>query len=249
MENNLKYIGIIPARYGSTRFPGKPLALINGKSMIKRVYEQASKASVLSKVLVATDDERIASHVKSFDGNWVITSDDHDSGTERCCEAMIKEWGQAATGFVVINIQGDEPYLRPQQINELAGCFNDPKVDIATLIKPVKKPETLVNPNHVKVVIDSNGFAIYFSRAAIPYLRNKTDHNLWPKEHIYYKHLGIYAYRADVLERIVKLPQGKLEQAESLEQLRWLENGYRIKTKVTDFESISIDTPEDLKNL
>lgn len=249
MNDVITYIGIIPARYGSSRFPGKPLALINGKSMIRRVYERASKAITLTKVIVATDDERIKKHVDDFGGNVVMTSSEHASGTERCHEAFKMNSNTDTSNQVIINIQGDEPFISPEQINELAYSFSDPNVDIATLIKKIEKPEALSNPNHVKVITDPAGFAIYFSRSVIPYLRNVKEMNTWPKQFTYYKHLGIYAYRDTILDQIVHLPTAKLEKAESLEQLRWLENGYRIKTILTDHESISIDAPEDIEKM
>jgi 3-deoxy-manno-octulosonate cytidylyltransferase (CMP-KDO synthetase) len=238
--------GIIPARYASTRFPGKPLALIGGKPMIRLVYEQASLA--LSSVYVATDDHRIYNAVRSFGGNAVMTSPDHRSGTDRCAEAaVIIENETGRTPGTIINIQGDEPFIRPDQISLLASCFDDKNVDIATLVRKVEKDEDLFNANQPKVVIGLSGDAIYFSRSVIPYLRGEKPEE-WASRHTYYKHLGIYGYRKDTLLKLTKLNPGPLETAESLEQNRWLENGFRIRTAVTKWESIGIDTPEDLEN-
>ena len=243
----MKFIGIIPARYASTRFPGKPLVDINGKSMIQHVYEQASK--VLEHVVVATDDKRIKNEIESFGGNVVLTSTKHRSGTDRCLEAYNKYKILKQESFdVVINIQGDEPFIHPEQIKLLQQCFNDPETQIATLIKEIENNEDIFNPNKPKVVLNKSGFAIYFSRSAIPNIRNK-DHSVWQKEHTFYKHIGIYAYLVEVLEIITQIPSSNLEIAESLEQLRWIENGYNIKTAITTHESISVDTPEDLANI
>jgi 3-deoxy-manno-octulosonate cytidylyltransferase (CMP-KDO synthetase) len=242
--NNLHFIGIIPARYASTRFPGKPLADIAGRSMIQRVYEQASKA--LDMVVVATDDQRIFDAVVAFGGKAVMTSGQHKSGTDRCYEALTKADG---TFDVVINIQGDEPFVRPEQIEELKACFDDAATQIATLVKPFSVNddfEVLFNANSPKVVFNANREALYFSRSIIPYYRNAA-HTEWLKKQTYYKHIGMYAYRSQVLAEITQLPQSPLELAESLEQLRWLENGYRIKVGITDTETIAIDTPEDLQ--
>jgi 3-deoxy-manno-octulosonate cytidylyltransferase (CMP-KDO synthetase) len=242
----MRFVGIIPARYASTRFPGKPLADINGKSMIQRVVEQARNAGSLSDVVVATDDERIETHVKSFGGKAVMTSPDHQSGTDRCFEA-IEQLGKG-NWDVVVNIQGDEPYILPQQIDLVCSCFTSPSVQIATLVKKVKDLEELVNVNSPKVIIDHHKQAIYFSRTPIPYYRGK-EQSQWLDLHTYYKHIGIYAYRSDVLESITRIAPSSLEMAESLEQLRWIENGYRIDVEVTDFESIAVDTPEDIHRL
>jgi 3-deoxy-manno-octulosonate cytidylyltransferase (CMP-KDO synthetase) len=237
--------GIIPARYASKRFPGKPLALIGNKPMIRLVYEQAS--SVLSSVFVATDDERIYDTVKGFGGNVVMTSPDHLSGTDRCAEAAaIIERDTGIAQETIINIQGDEPFIRPEQISLLASCFNDTNVEIATLIRRVERDEDLFNINQPKVVVDLSGNAIYFSRSVIPYLRGEQPEN-WASKHTYFKHLGIYGYKKDILLKLTKLSPGPLEIAESLEQNRWLENGFRIKTAVTNWESIGIDTPEDIE--
>jgi 3-deoxy-manno-octulosonate cytidylyltransferase (CMP-KDO synthetase) len=242
--------GIIPARYASTRFPGKPLALIGGLSMIRRVYEQCLKADSLNIVVVATDDERIAEHVKEFNGNVVMTSTDHRSGTDRCNEAlkhlMIHNPDQHYD--IVVNIQGDEPFINPSQINALTDCFSDPDVDIATLARRIDSVEELFNPNAVKVVTGNKKQALYFSRSPIPFIRNAAQDE-WITQGRFLKHLGLYAYRSDVLNAIAALPPGELENFESLEQLRWLENGYRISVELTDKEGVSIDTPEDLAKL
>ncbi|OAV67668.1 3-deoxy-manno-octulosonate cytidylyltransferase [Bacteroidales bacterium Barb6XT] len=241
----MKYIGIIPARYASTRFPGKPLADMKGKPMIQRVYEQVS--GVLDSVCVATDDSRIEAAVKAFGGQAVMTSGNHRSGTDRCQEAYAK----VGAGYdIIINIQGDEPFIRPEQIETLKACFADESVHIATLVKlfhPDDNFETaLFNPNSPKVVLNKNNEALYFSRSVIPYLRGK-HHSEWLSSHPYYKHIGLYAYRAEVLREITILPPSPLELAESLEQLRWLENGYKIKAGITHTETIGVDTPEDLE--
>ncbi len=238
----MKVLGVIPARFASTRFPGKPLAMIGNKSMIERVYQQAALANGLYAVIVATDDIRISDHVKSFGGEVVMTSTNHPSGTDRCAEAVSKfgkDWN------AVINIQGDEPFIKPEQIDLLVDCFSDVNVQIATLIKIIENTSELLNPNSPKVILKQNGDAIYFSRQPIPFLKGIEIAD-WCKNHTYYKHIGIYGYRTDILPILTKLPQGKLELAESLEQLRWIENGFTIRTKITDFETIAIDTPEDL---
>lgn len=244
MNTPITFTGIIPARYASSRFPGKPLVFIGDKQMIRLVYEQASKA--LSNVFVATDDERIYNAVTEFGGKVVMTATTHRSGTDRCAEAIeIIEKSSGKTD-VVINIQGDEPFIKPSQITSLMGCFDDPLVDIATLVRKVNPGEDLINPNQPKVVLSVNGYAIYFSRSVIPFFRDDEMNN-WSLRHTYYKHIGLYAYKTSILKKITSLPHGRLEDAESLEQNRWIENGYRIKTAVTEWESIGIDTPEDLK--
>lgn len=240
----MKILGVIPARYGSIRFPGKPLANIMGKPMIQRVYEQAKQCLLLDELIVATDDERIADCIQSFHGNVEMTPENLNSGTERCNEAVKKTLGGTAFD-VVINIQGDEPFVDPQQISQLAGCFLSEEVLIGTLIKKITQPDDLINPNVVKVVFDRNHKALYFSRHPIPYLRG-VEPAEWLNKTNYYKHIGIYGYRTRVLDKITQLPVSRLEEAESLEQLRWLENGYPIFVKETDYESISIDTPGDL---
>jgi 3-deoxy-manno-octulosonate cytidylyltransferase (CMP-KDO synthetase) len=240
----MKTLGIIPARYASTRFPGKPLIDIAGKSMIERVYEQAKKCVQLSEVVVATDDVRIYDHVIGFHGMPVMTSPDHQSGTDRCAEVAEKH----PEYDVIINIQGDEPYIDPQQISKLISCFNDPGTQIATLIKKLSTNEELHNANSPKVIINKNSEAIYFSRSPLPHIRGQEPQN-WLQHFTYFKHIGIYGYRADILQQITKLPVSPLEKAESLEQLRWVENGYKIKVAETEIETIAIDTPEDLKKL
>ena len=242
--NKLKYIGIIPARYDSTRFPGKPLAMIGGKMMIQRVWERVS--SVLEHVIVATDDERIIKAVESFGGEAVMTSKEHRSGTDRCNEAYIK----AGNGEdVIINIQGDEPFIMPEQITGVMKCFDDSTTQIATLVRPFsaeRSYQELEDWTTPKVVVSEDMTALYFSRSVIPYVRGKERED-WAQVHQFYTHVGMYAYRAEVLNEITKLPQSSLELAESLEQLRWLQNGYKIKVGTTDCPTIGIDTPEDLQ--
>lgn len=238
----MKIIGIIPARYESSRFPGKPLVDIGGKSMIQRVYEQAAKTNSLTDVFVATDDNRIYDHVLAFGGKAVMTDSTHQTGTDRCQEAFEKAFPDAN---YIVNIQGDEPFIKPEQIDLLTNCLTTENVEIATLVKKIEDQETLFNINTPKVVVTVDFFARYFSRQTIPYLRNIEQKN-WLTSHTFYKHIGIYAYRADVLKKITQLEPSSLEKVESLEQLRWLENGYQIKVAVTDFETIGIDTPEDL---
>jgi len=240
----MKFIAIIPARYASTRFPAKPLALLGGKPMIQRVYEQVSK--VLDRVVVATDDQRIFDVVSSFGGEVVMTSTDHRSGTDRCYEALCKQGDEFD---VVINVQGDEPFIDPSQLRAIMACFEDGTMDIATLVKPFLESdgvEALESPNTPKVVIGSDMSALYFSRSVIPFLRG-VERCDWLKKHIFYKHIGMYAFRCDVLRELTELPQSSLEIAESLEQLRWLESGYKIGVGITDVETMGIDTPEDLK--
>lgn len=244
----MKAIGIIPARFASTRFPGKPLIDIEGKTMIQRVYEQALKSEFLEKVIVATDDSRIEQHVKSFGGNVMITSDLHTSGTERCNEVIQNL--KYHKDDIVVNIQGDEPFINPEQINKLIAGFllEDDYIQIATLKKKISNQNEIFDSNVVKVVCSTNGNALYFSRSPIPYLRGQNQ-DKWLMQQVHYKHVGIYAYRVKSLEEIVKLKIGNYEKLESLEQLRWLENNYKIKVIETDKESISIDTPEDLKKI
>lgn len=240
----MKFLGIIPARYASTRFPAKPLAMLGGKTVIQRVYEQVS--GVMDDAYVATDDERIEAAVKAFGGKVVMTSVHHKSGTDRCYEAMTRIGGQFD---VVVNIQGDEPFIQPSQLHTIQACFQDPATQIATLVKPFTPQDglqALQNPNSPKVVLDKNRNALYFSRSVIPYLRG-VDSAEWLSRHTYYKHIGLYAYRTEVLKEITALPQSSLELAESLEQLRWLENGYVIKAGITEVETIGIDTPQDLQ--
>lgn len=240
----MKFLGIIPARYASTRFPAKPLALLGGKTVIQRVYEQV--VGILDDAYVATDDERIADAVVAFGGKVVMTSVNHKSGTDRCYEACTK----VGEGFdVIVNIQGDEPFIQPSQLLALKACFDDASTQIATLVKPFTAADTfdaLENVNSPKVVVNRHWDALYFSRSIIPYQRNaeKCD---WLLNHTYYKHIGLYAYRLEVLKELTALPQSSLELAESLEQLRWLENGYTIKVGISEIETIGIDTPQDLE--
>ena len=237
----MKFISIIPARYASTRFPGKPLALLCGKSVIQRVYEKVS--GIIEETWVATDDERIFNAVKDFGGKAVMTRNDHKSGTDRIEEAIEKIGGNFD---VVINVQGDEPFIQASQIKTVCDCFDDPSTEIATLGKPFGNDmDAVSNPNSPKIVVDKRGYAMYFSRSIIPFVRGK-DEKEWPFSYPFLKHIGLYAYRRNVLKEVTQLPQGELEKAESLEQLRWLENGYRIKVGLTDVETVGIDTPEDL---
>lgn len=240
----MKIIGIIPARYASTRFPGKPLVDINGKSMIRRVYEQALKASSLHYVVVATDDNRIADHVREFGGHAILTANNHQSGTDRCAEVVSKE----GSFDIAINIQGDEPYIDPSQIDLLASCFREASTQIATLVKEIKDSEELFNNNTPKVLLNTHQEAIYFSRATLPFLR-AIPVEKWLQHHKFYKHIGIYGYRSEILKALTRLPVSSLERAESLEQLRWIENGYRIKTAETTVETLAIDEPKDLQKV
>nr|WP_293488788.1 3-deoxy-manno-octulosonate cytidylyltransferase [Prevotella sp.] len=237
----MKFIGIIPARYASTRFPGKPLALLGGKPVIQHVYEKV--AAVLETAYVATDDERIYDAVKSFGGQVVMTRTDHKSGTDRIEEAIEKIGGE---WDVVVNVQGDEPFVAKSQLDTICHCFDDPTTQIATLGKPFESMEAVQNPNSPKIVVDNMGFAMYFSRSVIPYVRGK-EKSSWLTHYPFLKHLGIYAYRKDVLRQVTQLPQSSLEIAESLEQLRWLQNGFKIKVGTTDVETVGIDTPQDLE--
>ncbi|WP_164108452.1 MULTISPECIES: 3-deoxy-manno-octulosonate cytidylyltransferase [Sphingobacterium] len=240
----MKTIGIIPARYDSSRFPGKPLIDIGGTSMIQRVYNQAKHASSLNEVIVATDDTRIFDHVKSFAGNVIMTKKDHQSGTDRCAEVI-----ESIQGFeVAINIQGDEPFIDPLQINLLSSCFDNSHTQIATLIRKVETFEELFNENKPKVVINKNGEAIYFSRQAVPFLRG-TKKEDWLKQRPYYSHIGIYGYSVPVLKELAALPYSDIEAMEALEQLRWLDNGYKIHTATSSHTNEAIDTPEDLEYL
>ena len=257
----MKFMAIIPARYASTRYPGKPLAILGGKTVIQRVYEQVKSVlddvyvatdddrrvyeqvkSVLDDVYVATDDQRIFDAVVAFGGKAVMTRADHKSGTDRIEEAAEKIGLDAD---VIINVQGDEPFIQPSQIETLMHLFDAPETQIGTLGKLFESIEAIENPNSPKIVTDNRGFALYFSRSVIPYIRGK-ERNEWFGEYPFLKHLGVYAYRREVLAEVTKLPQSSLEKAESLEQLRWLQNGYRIRVGMTDIETVGIDTPEDL---
>lgn len=245
----MQILGIIPARYASTRFPGKPLALIGGRPMIEHVWRGVSDSGLMDRVVVATDDQRIADAVKAFGGDVMMTSTKHRSGTDRCGEVVSTLGDEAERYDVVVNIQGDEPRVAARQLDSVTRCFvDDPTTEIATLCKHIDSADELLSPNVVKVVCGLGGNALYFSRQPIPYLRGvETDQ--WLCRHDYYKHIGIYAFRRDVLQRVVTLAPSPLEVSESLEQLRWLENGMRISVRETDVENIAIDTPEDLKKL
>jgi 3-deoxy-manno-octulosonate cytidylyltransferase (CMP-KDO synthetase) len=247
MVKTKQFIGIIPARYASSRFPGKPLADIRGKTMIQRVYEQASKA--LSMVYVATDDDRIAGAVKAFGGKVVMTSLHHQSGTDRCAEAvLIAEQEQGLTYDVILNVQGDEPFIEPSQLELVKSCFTDERTQIATLARKISSREELFDPNRPKVVLNGNREAVFFSRSTIPFIRG-IDKDHWLTAHTFYGHIGLYGFRRDVLPEITTLQQSPLELAESLEQLRWIENGYRIAVRITTYDSSGVDTPEDLAKL
>ncbi|MBQ2460172.1 MAG: 3-deoxy-manno-octulosonate cytidylyltransferase [Bacteroidaceae bacterium] len=239
----MKFIALIPARYASTRFPAKPLALLRGKPVIQWVWETAARC--MDDAVVCTDDERIMQAVERFGGRAVMTSTSHRSGTDRCYEAYQKV-GQGAD--VVVNIQGDEPFIHPTQLQTIRACFENADTQIATLVKPFRPEdglEALRNPNSPKVVVDNQMRALYFSRSVVPYVRG-AEPDEWLSRHTFYKHIGLYAYRADVLRQITSLPQSSLEVAESLEQLRWLQNGFTIRVGITDVETIGIDTPDDL---
>ena len=241
----MKFVGIIPARYASTRFPGKPLVLLGGKPMIQRVYEQVT--TILNDAVVATDDEQILNTVKSFGGKAVMTSSNHKSGTDRCFEALTKLEDDYD---VVVNIQGDEPFIQKSQIETVCQCFDDPKTEIATLARyfhPKEGFEALSNPNSPKIVVDKDNYAMYFSRSIIPFIRGYEKEE-WLNRHAFLKHIGLYAYRVNILKEITHMPPSSLEKSESLEQLRWLQNGYRIKVGITNVETIGIDTPLDMKN-
>lgn len=248
----MKFIAIIPARYASTRLPGKPLASLAGKPVIQHVYQHVAQCTALTDVIVATDDERILDAVQGFGGNAMMTRADHKCGTDRCLEAMnswLKQHPETdAEDLVVVNIQGDEPFVHPEQVSDLCCCFENQQTDIATLARPYSPSdswEDLQNPNTPKVVFDKHNRAILFSRSIIPYLRNVPQEQ-WLTHHTYYRHVGMYAYRATILQTIATLAPTPLELAESLEQLRWLENGYTIRVAVTHHATIGIDTPEDL---
>jgi len=243
----MKFLAIIPARYASSRFPGKPLADILGKPMIRRVYERA--AAHFNACYVATDDDRIREAVEKFGGRVVMTSETLRSGTDRCAEALDVIERQSGERFdVVVNIQGDEPFVSEEHLQKITACFSNTETRIATLIKPFGRDEDIFDPNTPKVAVSAQGFALYFSRSAIPYLRNEPQER-WQQNHLYYKHIGLYAYRADTLREITQLPAGELEKAESLEQLRWLENGYAIRVAETNAENFAVDTPADLEKL
>jgi 3-deoxy-manno-octulosonate cytidylyltransferase (CMP-KDO synthetase) len=240
----MKMIAVIPARYASTRFPGKPLVEIAGKSMIQRVYEQTKKVKLFSEVIIATDDEQILKHGQSFGATVMMTSENHVSGTDRCAEVA----HHFPDVEIIINIQGDEPFINPLQIEELIDCFKEKDTHIATLIKKISSDDELFNHNTPKVVVDKNLRALYFSRNPIPYQRNFPKPE-WLNKHVYYTHIGIYGFRANTLKEITLLPPSSLESCESLEQLRWLENGYSIQTSITEFESFGIDHMDDIEKV
>lgn len=243
----MQILGIIPSRYASTRFPGKPLAMIGSKTMIHRVYERASQA--FDDVVVATDDQRIFDEVTNFGGKVVMTSEKHQSGTDRCAEAAKIYSAQTGKTFAaVINIQGDEPFVDPDQLRQLGSLFNDSSVEIATLVKRAKTSDEVFSENTAKVIVNTNNEAVYFSRSPIPFYRGK-EREQWVTSHVYYRHIGVYAYRSDILQKITLLPQSGLELAERLEQNRWIENAYKIKVCLTDFEGLAVDTPEDLEKI
>ncbi len=247
-KKQIRVVGIIPARYASTRFPGKPLALINGISMIERVYRQADACADITTVVVATDDQRIFEHVSGFGGRVVMTAEHHRSGTDRLGEAIqiLKKQGEVFD--IAVNIQGDEPFIRPEQISKVIGLFNKPETEIATLIKLIETSEDIFNPNVVKVVADAKGKALLFSRSSIPYFRGVPEVD-WLFKCQHFKHIGIYAYLTSTLSKLVELKPVPLEEAESLEQLRWLWHGYAIYTEITDIETTGVDTPDDLSKL
>ena len=243
----MNFVGIIPARYGSQRFPGKPLAKIKGKTMIERVYFQTAKA--LESVYVATDDTRIENEVKRFGGKCIMTKDSHKSGTDRIAEAIhIIEKSNNEHYDAIINVQGDEPFIHPEQIKELCDCFDDEHTEIATLAKYISDNEEIFNPNLPKLITNHNDEALYFSRSPIPYIRDE-EQCRWAEKHSFKKHLGMYAYRTDILKKLTNLPPSSLEKAESLEQNRWLEFGYKIKIRITAYKNYPIDTPGDLKDI
>jgi 3-deoxy-manno-octulosonate cytidylyltransferase (CMP-KDO synthetase) len=238
----MRILGIIPSRYASSRFPGKPLVEIQGKSMIRRVYEQARKTSSIERVIVATDDQRIFDHVQAFGGEVLMTNSDHRSGTDRCAEvaARLPEYE------VVINIQGDEPFIQPRQIDlAVAPLLKTPEAQIATLAKQIMDIEMVHNPNVVKVVCNLNGRALYFSRNPIPYVRDRRAEE-WLEAGRFFKHIGLYAFKSSILQQVAQLAPSELEKMEGLEQLRWLENGYSIEVSFTSEETLGIDRPEDL---
>jgi 3-deoxy-manno-octulosonate cytidylyltransferase (CMP-KDO synthetase) len=243
----MQFLGLIPARFASTRFPGKPLVDIGGKSMIRRVYDQAS--SYFEHVYVATDDDRIKSHVLEFDGKVVMTSAAHKSGTDRCAEAATIITKLERVKFeVIVNIQGDEPFLKAEQLKLICSCFKLKETEIASLVKKITRIEDLVNQNIPKVILNHRKEAIYFSRSIIPFIRNAPVEQ-WLEKHTFFKHIGLYAYRYETLMKLTKLPASPLEIAESLEQIRWIENGFKIKIAETDTENLAIDTPADLERI
>ena len=244
----MKVLGIIPSRYQSTRFPGKPLADIMGKSMIFRVYEQVSKSPLINELVVATDDERIADHVKNFGGKVMLTSKNHANGTSRCLEVLESLSNQGKEFDIVVNIQGDEPFIQPEQIDQIVGLFSDDVTEIASLASRINTKKDLFDSNVVKVVMNPNGNALYFSRQAIPFLRG-IEQEAWLDKNSFYKHVGIYAYKTNILKKINTLEPSPLEESEKLEQLRWLENDFVIRLGITDYKGVGIDAPEDITKL
>lgn len=240
----MKVLGIIPSRYGATRFPGKPLADIGGKTMVERVYRQAVQASCMTDVIVATEDERIIRHVLGFGGKAMMTRTDHQTGTDRCAEVA-----RMVEGYdIVVNIQGDEPFILPEQIDAAVQPLIDGRqTDISTLAKPIEQADDIFNPNIVKVVLDKRNCAMYFSRSPIPHLRGIPLEEWFARGVVFYKHIGLYAFRSQTIQEVTVLPPGIYEQAESLEQLRWLANGYPIAVGMTDKETMGIDVPEDIE--
>lgn len=241
----MKILAVIPSRFASTRFPGKPLIDIKGKTMIQRVFEQAKQCKSFADVIVATDDERIYNHVIEFGGKAMMTSEKHPSGTDRCAEVLSKIDQKYDA---VVNVQGDEPFIQPEQLEQLIECFKNPNTQIATLVKKIDSTDDLLNINLPKVIFNKEMKALYFSRLPIPGQKS-VDTEEWVKNHQYYRHIGLYGYRAETLKEITLLPPSPLENIESLEQLRWLEAGYTITVSVTEFESIGIDTPNDLNKI
>lgn len=243
----MSILAIIPARYASTRFPGKPLAILGGESIISRVYHRVCRCSVIDDVIVATDDDDICDHVESFaeEGAVMLTSDEHRSGTDRCGEVLQRLGNQGYSCDIVLNVQGDEPFVEPSQLKTLVACFDDPAVQIATLAAPIADTDELLSPDNVKVVRAADGRALYFSRQPLPYRRG-VDTKHWLDKGQYLKHVGIYAFRSEVLPELCRLDVSPLEDAEKLEQLRWLEAGYTIHVALTDHANIGIDTPDDL---
>ena len=241
----MKILAVIPSRFASTRFPGKPLIDIKGKTMIQRVFEQAKQCKSFADVIVATDDERIYNHVIEFGGKAMMTSEKHPSGTDRCAEVLSKIDQKYDA---VVNVQGDEPFIQPEQLEQLIECFKNPKTQIATLVKKIDSTDDLLNINLPKVIFNKEMKALYFSRLPIPGQKS-VDTEEWVKNHKYYRHIGLYGYRTQTLKEITLLPPSPLENIESLEQLRWLEAGYTITVSVTEFESIGIDTPNDLNKI
>ena len=241
----MRVLAVIPARYASTRFPGKPLALLGGKPMIEWVWERVASMPAIDEAVVATDDGRIADTVATFGGRAMMTSDKHRSGTDRCGEVLERMEAKGKQFDVVVNVQGDEPFVQKSQLQTLVDSFENNDTQIATLMAPIGEVTELMSANNVKMVCDKEGKALYFSRQPIPYMRGVAMEE-WLQRHTYYKHVGIYAFRSEVLKSVVRLPQSELELSESLEQLRWMENGYGIKVCQTEAGNMGIDTPEDL---